>query len=159
MAPIDRYLNYPRGRTAVWSEDGTRLVRPDGGEFPILGAAGAAKDQLLADASAGLISPDVNVIKTAYHTTPGDEGGARYRRVTAAQLAAYGMATKPLALTVASGALTLTNAHHGADIELTGVGNGISLDAATVYDGFRVIIRNHRGTDWRGRPSPAAPCS
>jgi len=98
MTPIDRYLNFPRGRAASWSEDGTRLVRPDGREFPILGSNGSAKDRLLADAAAGLISSDVNVIETAYHTTPGDEGGARYRRVTAAQLAAYGMSAMTLAM-------------------------------------------------------------
>lgn len=59
-----------------------------------------------------------------------------------------GVSFAPQALTVSSGALNLTNAHHGAHLVLDGVGNGIALDANTVYDGFTIRIVNLRGSDW-----------
>lgn len=68
--------------------------------------------------------------------------------VESATLDSNGFSFKPKVFTVPSGSLTLLNSHHAGDIELTGTGSGVSLDATTLYDGFRVVIRNHRSTDW-----------
>ncbi len=49
MASTDKYLNFPKGRGATWTDDGQRLRRPDGTEVDISGAVttlAAAQDAL-----------------------------------------------------------------------------------------------------------------
>lgn len=67
-----------------------------------------------------------------------------------------GLYAKPKTFSIANGALTITKYHHDSEIDLTGVGNGISIDATTLDPGFKFRVRNHRTSDWNWPTSVGA---
>lgn len=90
-------------------------------------------------------------VSTSYRLQGWTSGGALADVLTASVdgVRLYAPFTSyPLVYRVSVGALALTNAQHGAHIMLDGTGNGISLDASAVVDGFMVTIVNLRGANW-----------
>ena len=98
MAITDKYLNYPKGRGATWSDDGQRLRKPDGTEVLLGSGVSLVVDAISQVDAVALGLSDGVVLVARGRATAGDGGGGVFTYASSsAQPADGGLVFAPTA--------------------------------------------------------------
>ena len=91
MAITDKYLNYPKGRNATWSDDGNRLRKPDGTEVALGSGVSLVAPAISQIDATTLGLPDGAVILASGRSASGDNGGGVFVYAASSTQAADGV--------------------------------------------------------------------